>query len=290
MKNRNIYILLTLHLTFWIFDCTNDYFVKEGKDPILPIISWNSFALIPFYFNYFVLVPRFLKTFTIQGVLTWAISFLAFYFFWRIFQTYFFVEVVNKKQMPWEDQKVYLKAIHTSLFYGSLSTGSRLLWEWLTNLDFNKKLQLQKTENQLQLLKSNIKIPFVIDVLHELQTKARSNPAGVQDEIIKLSNIMRYNLFHVGQKEVEISHEIKILNQLLELINIVYSHKITFQNQSSETVNSGILTKVVFEYYWLIKASFTFEINGDKLALPFVTHNFEFESQKIGTQLIFKLK
>ena len=175
------------------------------------------------------------------------------------------------------------------MFYGSVSTGSRLLWEWLTNLDFNKKLQLQKTENQLQLLKSNIKIPFVIDVLDDLQTKAKSNPALVQNEIIELSNVMRYNLYHVKKDLVQLKEELEILDQLVLLIKKVYDHQIIYTQHKTETINSGILIKIVFEYYWIVKSSFKFKIEKGALKLPLIHEKLTFEGEIQNDQILFKL-
>lgn len=282
MKKKLFTIILVIHLFFWVFDNTADYLGGTHSGTLHLIILFNLFATIPFYLNYFVFVPKLLKGFRLSNVLKWAGAFFGFYIIYRAFHLVLFYHfVLDVPYDEFETIEVIKNGLFTGIFYCSISTGSRLLWEWLINIQENKTLQLQKTENQLQLLKSNINLPFVMDTLNVLEQKSKEDPESIQNEVIELSNVMRYTLYKTQNEKVDLSEEMEILTDQLSLYKVVYKKEVNINSEviGNAKVISGYLYKIVAECQKHINKNILITLKKNQetiqLSIPCIQEEFE---------------
>lgn len=261
IKSKRFFIVLVIHIAFWMYDNTVDYIGLEDNN-LLDVVVFNLLAFAPFYINYLLLVPKMLKSFNVFRIILWLVTFFVMFIPFRFLQIYIFYSVIYGNAWEYEEFEILKWALVVGIFYCSVSTGTRLLWEWLGNVTESKKLQLQKTQNQLQLLKSKINLLFVMDTLDFLEKKSKSNPSSIQDQIIELSNVMRYNLYNRSHDEILLSEELIILDDQVKLMKSVYNMEVIVNNNTSQdtAVIPGILTKTIFELQQYCKDTFKVEI------------------------------
>ena len=279
MKSKRFYIVLGIHFFLWFYDCFVDTLSKDWS--LSTVVLFNLFTTVPFYFNYFVFVPRYLKSFKVIDVVKWAFIYFVFFIAYRFFHVYFFDKIVFGIASDYEIFPFAGRAILYGIFYCSVSTGTRLLWEWLGNVQENKQLQLQKTENQLQLLKSNINFPFVMGTLEYLENKSKNDPSSVQDQIVDLSNVMRHSLYKTQNKYVDLFEEVEVVNDFLSLCQetSLYQGYVNNEVTHNPLIASGILLKLVIECASLFQRNFTVKIQSIQrsiqVVIPCSPHEFE---------------
>lgn len=83
--------------------------------------------------------------------------------------------------------------------------------------ELNKQIQLQKTTAELNLLKLQISPHFLFNTLNNIRWQVRKQPLESEDSIFKLSEILRYILYDVGDNRVELQMEIQHIKNFMEL-------------------------------------------------------------------------
>lgn len=237
-------IIVVIHLLFWTLDVYND--LNSSNRTISIFFAHFGFHIFLFYTNYFFIAKHLLKKPTIQSLLYWAIVYFIFYTIatWLGEQLLYFLSPnYTKPTFTAIAGWVFL----SFFYYSSISTGTRILINWTKQKEETHQLELHKTNNEVQLLKNRINIPFFIDTLNTLETKAIKSPNSIQDEIIELSNILRYSLYESDSSTTLLSKEIEVLNQYLNLMCKVKGIDIKTRNKSTmdEYVVTGLLLNIV---------------------------------------------
>jgi len=221
MKNRAV-IFFVINLLFWIIDSYREYFYWH---PIVrPEDSFFNFQILTmgiFYFNYFFLVPKIIKLNNKATFLWWFIIYVGISGIilssWRTYSgvvgTWDFYTLL--------EQIAY--NIHITFYYGGIGITLRLASDWLDNQEFNESLIIKKTEMQLQFMKSNINIPFMVDVLNSAKKEAEIEPEEVSDPILQLSNVLRYGLYESEGDSIPIRNELEVIEDYVNLVN--FNHK-----------------------------------------------------------------
>ena len=140
-----------------------------------------------------------------------------------------------------------------------VALGSR----YILNQDKSKELEIEKIQNELSTLKNQIDIPETINILSKLEQKAKSKPESIQDEIIELSNVLRYHLYS-KEGEVILSKELGIVQNQLDLYNKLNHSSIAISLEIDDRIiKTGILSKAVGEVLkHTQKVNSVLEING----------------------------
>ncbi len=83
----------------------------------------------------------------------------------------------------------------------------------------NKRLQEQKVNHELQLLKSQLNSRFLFDTLKSIQHRVQDQSPGSSNLILSLSDLLSYMLYENGEKSVRLNKEIEIIEDYLKLEN-----------------------------------------------------------------------
>lgn len=112
--------------------------------------------------------------------------------------------------------------INGGFVFITMSTGSRLAKEWLRNQKTNHDLIMQKSLTELQIMKSNINLPFILKILDQIEKEAREVPRHIEETIICLSNLLRHSLYESKAQHIPLERELKVLAECICLVNKVY--------------------------------------------------------------------
>ncbi|HTF80176.1 MAG TPA: histidine kinase [Cytophagales bacterium] len=207
---------ILLHIIFCIVN-TFYCIVFWGNPLEIPL---QLLMLVPFYFNYFIMVPWVLQKNSITrwfswGLLYWTIN-LIIYFGYYLTLSYF---LKFKSGFPYVD--IIGSSINATFFMAAASTGSRLSVEWLKNKKKNSELLSLKNMTELRLMKSNINIPFMIKVLENLEYLTHKSPDVVGEQIILFSNVLRHGLYDTQASSISLNKELKVLKEYISIINCI---------------------------------------------------------------------
>lgn len=98
-------------------------------------------------------------------------------------------------------------------------------------------LMKEKTEAELNFLKSQINPHFLFNTLNNIYSLAREKSDKTADVILKLSSLLRFMLYETKEKFIPISKEIQFINTYLEIQRIRFDERLKIEFQNSVTDN-----------------------------------------------------
>jgi len=208
----------------------------KGTWPIKVDVAYTGiflfFLMFPVLVNFYILVPRFLKT---EQYLVYTPLFLA---NWFLF-SFIIVMVLNP----------VLDLFFSNLFFISYPTGIniyiitlvvliattliKLAEDWFYfNTNENQLLKLRNTrvETQLSTLKAQINPHFLFNSLNVIYALALEKDEKITNSIIQLSDILRYVLYDTNVERISITKEIELLKNYIEFQKVRQhdQHKVKF--------------------------------------------------------------
>lgn len=93
--------------------------------------------------------------------------------------------------------------------------------------DFQEqKVQKEKVETELQMLKTQINPHFLFNTLNSIYVLAMKQSELTANTVMKLSDILDYILYRIDTPKIAISNEIKIIENYIELEKIRFSNRV----------------------------------------------------------------
>ena len=221
-----------------------------------------------FYLHYYYLVPKLIKAPTLKAISIWFLIFIlitlsrkqiAYYTIWNYIVPLGWAELSTPYDFYMNLKGGLFGIIRNSAGILGVALGSR----YILNQDKSKELEIEKIQNELSTLKNQIDIPETINILSKLEQKAKSKPESIQDEIIELSNVLRYHLYS-KEGEVILSKELGIVQNQLDLYNKLNHSSVAISLEIDDRIiKTGILSKAVGEVLkHTQKVNSVLEING----------------------------
>ncbi len=106
--------------------------------------------------------------------------------------------------------------------------------------DFQEqKVQKEKVEAELQMLKTQINPHFLFNTLNSIYVLAMKQSGQTANTVMKLSDILDYILYRIDTPKIAISNEIKIIENYIELEKIRFSNRVDI-NFTTDLKSQGI--------------------------------------------------
>jgi hypothetical protein len=222
------------------------FFILQPREKIgieKEMFLWIS-AIIFFYVNYFILVPKLL---TKQKFLLYTLSIITilnFIFFSSIAIDIKYSEPRIQKQIeafnnepdrifdetpppPPPEFKTqmlynlrYFRGFNSVLFIFvvlAVSTSIKITSQWYANEKTRKETENQKLNAELSFLKSQINPHFFFNTLNSIYSLASKKSDKTPEAIIKLSQLMRYIIYDSEKELVPLKNEIEYIANFVEL-------------------------------------------------------------------------
>jgi len=106
-------------------------------------------------------------------------------------------------------------------------------------------LMKEKTEAELNFLKSQINPHFLFNTLNNIYSLAREKSDKTADVILKLSSLLRFMLYETKEKFIPISKEIQFMNTYLEIQKIRFDERLKIEFQNSATDNQELVLPLI---------------------------------------------
>ncbi|WP_306550430.1 sensor histidine kinase [Daejeonella sp.] len=253
---------IILHAIIWIAIVL--YFMyNNGRTEYSTVVNFVYFGVVNislFYINYLIILPTFLN----RKKYLWCA--LSIFFVVMIFSfikcglAYYFYDIVIKRggsKVVIDFWYYYSSAAFVSCFFILLSTVLKFIQDWFLNEKVKSNLENENLIAELAFLKSQINPHFLFNSLNNIYSLAYQKSEKTPEAILKLSEIMRYMLYESNEDKVELSNEIRYLENYIELQKLRFKDNIYIK----------------------------FEINGDPLGLmitPLVLISFVENAFKHG--------
>jgi sensor histidine kinase YesM len=196
---------------------------KPGSDngvwyfSIIMNLTWVTY----FYFNAYVLVPKFiLKKKYWQYILTQFLSVA-----WLLaeatllFKLFFSPEHFNASGLLFINFFIYL-------FFFALSLAYQLINEKVKSDKLTSERENENLKTELSLLRSQVSPHFMFNVLNNMVALARKQSDQLEPSLIKLSSLMRYMLYEADEDKVPLEREIEYLQSYIDLQQQRFGQKV----------------------------------------------------------------
>ncbi len=202
--------------------------------------------LVLFYSNYLVLIPKLLFK---KKYLIYAVSIIIFIAGFSLLIEFFnhdsgqmHHEVKSMSELPPPkppgDFDGMFRGFPVFTIVFIISTALRMSIEWFKNERQRKELENDKLKAELEVLRAQIDPHFFFNVLNNICSLARKKSDDTESFIIRLSELLRYNLYENKGEKFLLEKEINFLNNYIEIqrmrldknADIVFDYMDTNQN------------------------------------------------------------
>jgi sensor histidine kinase YesM len=179
-----------------------------------------SFLLFVFYTNMYVMVPKFLfcnrYRMYILGMLFYlSLSFTVATFISIKLSPYRALPYVNKP----EGFKVFI-FIFIIMMIVAASTAIKLFQRWLRDTERINELEKVTMQSELEQLKNQINPHFLFNMLNNANVLTQKDPEKASQVLMKLSDLLRYQLYDSTRPKVLLTADIHFLEDFLNLEKI----------------------------------------------------------------------
>jgi sensor histidine kinase YesM len=232
---KNLFITISIHVIAWglllMVPFLSAYQVMKSFTPtdtisFIPIVILSLFLIVIFYFNYFVLIPKFLllKKYLLY-IITLVLSIVTAFVLSNIFFKLADINPDNLSSINPELIKIepvmrantFLMLIISILASISLTINNHL-----------RQLEKEKLVAQISSLKFQINPHFLFNTLNNIYATAIDISPRTADMVDRLSEMMRYTMKETQNDFVPLEEEINYLNNFIELQKLRLERTIKF--------------------------------------------------------------
>jgi sensor histidine kinase YesM len=203
-------------------------FHKSEGSFLLPLISGTLVNIILFYGIAMFLIPRFsvkrrsgvfiMETIGLLLILTLIETLVDYFFFTSLF---------SSAEESFKSQGIINLALNIMFACTALAYG--FIKNWIRNERARQKLKEEKLQAELNFLRSQVNPHFLFNVLNMAFSSAIKSKDDTTANIIeKLSGLMRYMLYDSNAERVDLSREIKNLEDYIELQKLRIHSEVPF--------------------------------------------------------------
>jgi sensor histidine kinase YesM len=184
-------------------------------------IWMDLFMFTMFYVNMYFYIPQYLfkkkySEFIFLILLSTIITYLAMVLFDQTFKKYML------------DETDSFNLLHKGLFMFPVfnlvmiaaTTAIKLFQRWLKDAERINELEKENLHTELEQLKNQITPHFLFNTLNNANVLTQKDPDKASEVLVRLSSILRYQLYDSARSQVLLSSEIRFLNDMLNLEKI----------------------------------------------------------------------
>ncbi len=176
-----------------------------------------------FYVNYLLLTPKLLlrKKIVLYTALSFIFLFMVNYGQQSLFDNFNSLKVPEglehiKDLPPFRAFKYFVPMVISLTFY-LLGGIIRLIVDLYKRDKMVKEKEVQRTETELQFLKTQLNPHFLFNSLNSIYSLVRNRSNDAPEAVITLSELMRYMLYEANQETVPLQKEIEYLKNYVSL-------------------------------------------------------------------------
>ncbi|MCD8740983.1 histidine kinase [Mucilaginibacter roseus] len=166
------------------------------------------------YWNMYLLVPNFLfkKKYLSYGIFALLGIVLSFYIH-ECFAFYF-----KHKALPYQDDTInFITFSFMIMMLIIASAAVKIFQQWISDTQLIYELELAKTNTELEQLKNQINPHFLFNMLNNANVLIEDDPKKASQVLVKLSDLLRYQLYDSSRDKVLLTSEIHFLEDFLNL-------------------------------------------------------------------------
>jgi two-component system, LytTR family, sensor kinase len=231
---------IPLEIVFWIGLYIIWVFIFQNRTIIITRTLGIQFCYLVFialnyYFTVNYLIPRFLNKnkfilFLIQFILSTALTALM-----RAIVSYFITIYLYHLQHP-DFAYLYPVSLLNIFIWTSLLVAGKMIIDKVRSQRYSEAVEKERIKNELDFLKAQHNPHFLFNSLNSLYFQIDKNNADARGTLMKLSDLLRYQLYECNADRISIEKELSYLHNYIELQRLRLDDKYTINFNSGENV------------------------------------------------------
>ena len=229
-RNKNVLQFL-VHFTAWgmVFGLPFLIFWKFNDHDIVDKLIHNSVVLLSlifvFYFNYFVLIERFLfrrktgKFLLYNALLIFAVGLSVHLFQESHLQLMPHDTKGSQLVMP-SPISFLFRDIISLIFTTGLSIAVRMTVQWYKTEGERQEEEKKRSQAELINLRQQLNPHFLFNTLNNIYAQIALRPEEAQNSMLELSKLLRYVLYENDGNFVPLERELNFIQNYVELMRI----------------------------------------------------------------------
>lgn len=242
-----IFILAVISLN-QTFITMKEYVEILGPKIFLQFLFLFVTYIIVCYFNLFILLPKFLLK---KQYIKYSFYLILITGMLTIFQTLeerAMLASINRVNVFYTPPMIYINTLSAfALVILCISGGGMtiVLKEWMINDQKVRQLEKLHIQSEVEQLKEQVNPHLLFNILNRTGGLAKYRSQEASDMLIRLSQLLRYQLYDCNREKVLLSAEIKFLNDYLTLEKM-YSGSFDFTIQSEKSCSLILVSPLLF--------------------------------------------
>ena len=240
---RNKMVRIGIHIVFWICAWFFFFFYYKRYSEVniftfvASLINLAAAIATVYTFNYY-LIPKLLLKNKRRKFITVAFVSIVMFFYIQLLLTLFLVV-----RLLYAEQKLFPEMIDVMMLFFNLffvvfiAIAIKLYKRWSEKDYREQKVQKEKVEAELQMLKTQINPHFLFNTLNSIYVLAMKNSDQTASTVMKLSDILDYILYKIDAPRIAIADEIQIIENYIEL------EKVRFTDRAELTFTHNFISK-----------------------------------------------
>ncbi|MFN8341182.1 MAG: histidine kinase [Cyclobacteriaceae bacterium] len=185
-----------------------------------------SFAMAVAYLNFFIFLPRFLKSKNVwKYILEFGIPFAILITARVILQRYLVDDYTHRAKYFYSTTYV-VELIAGTLFIAIFISMIRFAAEWFELESRRREVENEKLTAELNFLKAQINPHFLFNTLNNLYYLAYTQSPNTTEVVAKLSQMMRYMIYDSNYPLVRLNKEIEYMQNYISLERLRLNNQI----------------------------------------------------------------
>ena len=213
--------------------------MEEGKGLFDSVFTYSGILInvAVFYINYFLVLPRIVKSPNFSKVLVGVLSIISIYIFLK-----FLIEELFLKLILGYKVEGFPDTISALLFFSAIQSTMPILFSsfiWFVSYAFKaerEKQQLleQKNEAEMSLLKSQINPHFIFNTLNNIYSLVNQKSDKSLNAIEKLGDLLRFSGTEINKDFTSLHNEIQYVRNYIDLesLRMVNPENIIFEDKA----------------------------------------------------------
>jgi len=176
--------------------------------PQIWVFQTIVFNFIPFYFGYFITSKSFKKG-------KFRFLFIGLTILFMILPSIVLINWDTNLDLPrsFIFARIFSR-LSIALFLG---LGLRSIFDLVYQRTIQKKLEQQNLKTELALLRTQLNPHFLFNSLHNIDTLIKKDPDQASEQLLKLSDIMRYMLYDSNVDQIALQKEVEHMENFISL-------------------------------------------------------------------------
>lgn len=245
----------------------------------LPFL-FTFFLFAVFYLNLFVLAPSFFHKKTFIYLLVLLILLGVFFTYNNLIFKALLTQTQVARTPDEKKWEIFPKYIVPTIMYVLCLLISNILFllnERKKDSESKQKMELEKIATELSMLKLQISPHFLFNTLNNIRWMVRKQMSQTEEVVMKLSEILRYMIYEVGEVKIPINQEVEHLRNYIELQSL----RLPVPGKVEFNVSTNIGTQKIEPLLYIHFVENAFKYGIDSKNAPEISFSLDYNGKEL---------